>query len=109
MTQGGELVVTQDAIDTIAGAYEDAAAELRRGAESFKRNYSRQRWGALPSIEQLRLGYQDLAIGESASAVSRMREFADAAEAFAEWVRSGGAAIHGQDRTTATDLTANAP
>ncbi len=105
----GELVVTQEAIDTIAGAYEQAAVELRALADNFAHNYGREPWGSLPSILQLQKMYEDLAIGENESAVIRFQEFADAADELAAWVREGEASILDADHRTATALTDPVP
>ncbi|WP_182347814.1 hypothetical protein [Tomitella gaofuii] len=105
----GELVVTQEAIDTIAGAYEQAAVELRALADNFAHTYGRRPWGALPSILQLQNIYEKLAVGETNSAVIRFQEFADEAEAIAAWVREGGAAILDADHHTAAAIAQSGP
>ncbi|WP_182357251.1 hypothetical protein [Tomitella gaofuii] len=105
----GELVVTQEAIDTIAGAYEQAAVELRELAFRFKQNYGRTPWGTLPSILQLQKLYEELAIGETDSAVIRFQEFADEADALAAWVRESGAAILDADHHTAAAIAQSGP
>ncbi|QDQ96212.1 hypothetical protein [Tomitella fengzijianii] len=106
MTQAdGELVVTQEAIDTIAGAYEQAALELRELAIKFAHDYGREPWGTLPSILQLQRMYEELALGATDSAVVRLNEFAEAAEELATWVRRGGALILDADHATATALS----
>ena len=104
-----ELVVTQEAIDTIAGAYEQAAGDFRDIADNFERTYSREPWGTLPSLLQLQGFYNDLALGEQDSCVVRLREYADAADRFAAWVRAGGDAILCADYATADELTAAGP
>ena len=104
-----ELVVTQEAIDTIAGAYEQAAEEFREMALGFEAGYSLQPWGTLPSLLQLQGFYNDLALGESDSARARFHEYADATDRIAEWVRAGGRAILNADMATADALTAAGP
>ncbi len=99
-----ELVITQDAVDTIAGAYERAADELEILAERFKSIYGREPWGTLPSILQLQQMYLDLAVGDQGSAVVRLREFAQVARDLAAWVRSGAADLMDADSSTAQSL-----
>ncbi|WP_220472075.1 hypothetical protein [Tomitella gaofuii] len=99
-----ELVITQDAVDTIAGAYERAADELDDLADNFSRNYSRRPWGTLGSLLQLQQMYLDLAVGDEGSAVARLHEFADAARDLADWVRSTAADLLGVDAGTADSL-----
>ncbi|QDQ98091.1 hypothetical protein [Tomitella fengzijianii] len=99
-----ELVITQDAVDTIAGAYDRAAEELELLAVRFNRIYSRQPWGTLPSILQLQQMYLDLAVGDNGSAVIRLREFAQMARDLAAWVRSSAAELMAADTFTARNL-----
>ncbi|GAA4815111.1 hypothetical protein [Tomitella cavernea] len=105
----GELVVTQEAIDTIAGAYEQAAADLRELATTFAHTYGREPWGTLPSILQLQSMYEELALGDKGSAVVRLNEFADRAASLAAWVREGGASLLDADHTTVAAITESDP
>ncbi len=104
-----DLVVAQEAIDTIAGAYEQAANEFRELAREFKRNYDHTPWGTLTSIRQLQEFYEDLALGEKDSCVARLNEYADAADRFAAWVRAGGDAIRNADFATVRELATVGP
>ncbi len=104
-----DLVVTQEAIDTIAGAYEQAARDFRNLAADFERTYDHQPWGTLPSLLQLQGFYNDLAVGERDSALARFIEYAEAAERFATWVRAGGSALRDADFTTVNELISAGP
>lgn len=105
----GELIADSGAIEAIAGAYEQASDELSKIAHKFAAEYGRESFGELPSIEQLRQGYLDLAVASSTSAVVRLQQFTDAAHHIADQVRAGGRALETTDATTSQSLGASIP
>lgn len=100
----GELIVDSGAIEAIAGAYEQASEDLGRIANKFANEYSRASFGDLPSIEQLRRGYLDLAVDSPTSATTRFLEFARTARDFAHHVRASGQTLDTTDVMTAGRL-----
>lgn len=105
----GELIVDSGAIETIAGAYEQAAYALDEITNGFSNRYSRASFGDLPSIEQLRQGYLDLAVESPTSAAVRLQQFADAARNTASRVRDGGKALDTTDASTSRTIEASLP
>lgn len=100
----GELIVDSGAIEAIAGAYEQASVDLSTLANRFNYKYSHASFGDLPSIEQLRQGYLDLAVDSPTSAAVRLQQFSDAARKIAFRVRRGGRAVNTTDQSTSTQL-----